>query len=47
MKAGRQGAATERFDLLSAGPLHQGEDTASGCSDTAEHRYCTPQMYFI
>lgn len=36
MKAGRQGAATERFHLLSAGLLHQGEDTASGCSDTAE-----------
>lgn len=27
----------------------EGDDTASGCSDTAEaaHRYCTPQTYFI
>lgn len=39
MKAGRPGAAAERFHLLSAGLCCiRGGDAASGCSDTAEQR---------
>lgn len=43
MKAERQGAAAECFHPLSAGLLHQGEVTPSGCSDTPEpgHHNCT------